>query len=80
MSKQTIEGEANIEINETDERLQITIPKHMQFTGVETKGGNTTIATSHGNIMLNKSGFNFSLNLWKRGTGNSRPRANVTLS
>jgi hypothetical protein len=72
-------GEAEVLINETEERLQITIPGHLKVTGMETKNGNTTIATTHGNITT-VSGLNFSLNLWKRGTGASRPRRNVTLS
>jgi hypothetical protein len=79
MAKETFEGEAHIRIDETPEGLTVSIPNHMKYTGVETKGGNTTIGTTHGNIMLNESGFNFSLNLWKRGRGKN-PRRNVTLS
>ena len=69
--------EAEIIIQETDAGLTIEIPKHMKVAGLETKNGNLTIATTHGNVVLG-SGLNLSINLWQRG-GTAKPRRNVTL-
>jgi hypothetical protein len=69
--------EAEIRITETKDGLSVEIPKHLDVGGIETKNGNLTIATTHGNVML-PSGLNFSLNLWQRG-GSSKPKRNVTI-
>jgi len=79
VAKQNAGQEAEVNIKEAGDDLIITVSDYLKVTGRETEAGNTTYATTHGNIML-KCGYQFSMNLWGRGKGANRPRRNVTLS
>lgn len=79
MAKQDVGQEAEVDIKESGDNLVVTVFDYLKATGRETDAGNTTYATTHGNIML-KCGYQFSMNLWGRGKGANRPRRNVTLS